>query len=430
MFHRPKVQKKIHNVKPLTQLIAVETPETLLSDAKRKTLLSEMEHKSAFDQKRFKTLFLSLIHHFIDYVQSLPETSNSYYTLPCGLLDHALNRTEAAISLFRQFVVEEEVLSEEQLRWLYVLFSASILQGIGKLYLDYHIKLYNGQGHEITVFNPLLTSLASRGTHYDYEFVQQNDDDYRRRLNLLLAQKLMPEEGFSWIASHHESLRVWLALIHEDWPSAGTLGAILVRADAIAIQRFFNEWIKTFGARGGRKARMGTFIDTTPDEAFDKERAMASEFILWLMKALQEGHVMINQSPLFIVPGGMLMSADIFKLFIREHPEFKNWQAVQNAFLSLNLHSPGVDNQPISRFEQLNNQSMISGVVFAQYTIALPERVQVYNQQTNQATTESALNLMHKAGEAVRLQQLNGLGEWTTPKAPMSFLQPGSKKGG
>ena len=33
----------------------------------------------------------------------------------------------------------------------------------------------------------------------------------------------------------------------------------------------------------------------------------------------------------------------MFQLFMREHPEYKNWQAVQNGFLSLGLHRRAAD---------------------------------------------------------------------------------------
>ena len=49
----------------------------------------------------------------------------------------------------------------------------------------------------------------------------------------------MPVSGFAWIASNPQVLAVWLALLNEDQRSAGTLGAILIRADAIGYSTLF-----------------------------------------------------------------------------------------------------------------------------------------------------------------------------------------------
>ena len=36
---------------------------------------------------------------------------------------------------------------------------------------------------------------------------------------------------------------------------------------------------------------------------------MGVEFIQWMIKSLDEGRIMINKAPLFMVPAGMLMCA-------------------------------------------------------------------------------------------------------------------------
>ncbi len=146
----------------------------------------------------------------------------------------------------------------------------------------------------------------------------------------------MPASGFAWIASNPEVLAVWLALLNEDYRSAGTLGAILIRADAIAIQRYFLAFMARSGARrSGRYGRAVTFTGGVPESITEKEQAIGVEFIQWLIKSLDEGRIMVNKAPLFMVPGGMLMCPEMFQLFVREHPEYKNWQAIQNGFLSL-----------------------------------------------------------------------------------------------
>jgi len=249
----------------------------------------------------------------------------------------------------------------------------------------------------------------------------------------------MPASGFAWIASNPQVLAVWLALLNEDNRSAGTLGALLIRANAIAIQRFINEFMVRSAAQRGRYGRAGTFSGGVPESLAEKEQAMGVEFIQWLTKSLDEGRIMINKAPLFMVPGGMLMSQEMFQLFVREHPEYKNWQAVQNGFLSLGLHTIGTDGNAVSRFEQAHNQQMHSGVVFTEYAIALPETVMV-----NQVKEESmsATELVHRAQYTSQftqqhnviavppLQKLSVTGQWQIPESVTATPQAGARRGG
>ena len=152
---------------------------------------------------------------------------------------------------------------------------------------------------------------------------------------------------------------------------------------------------------------------------------------------------MINKAPLFMVPGGLLMSVDIYKWFGREHPEFKNWQAAQHAFLSLGLHHLGADGSEISRFEQTNTQQMHSGVVFADYAIALPEQMQIHNLHTGEVSSISATELVYMAqfnhhdfnrqeqgAHPSSLNQLSASGEWQPVEERPVALQSGKTRGG
>lgn len=445
MFHRPGKKGKALQARPLKDMTRILAAEVLLAEEKRVSLLNQIKDALALDSTRLETLCQGLINNYVNHCQNLPETSNSYYSQAGGFLDHALNRTEAALNLFKQFLLLDNTseLSEEQKLWQYTLFSAALLQGIGKLQIDLKVELFDNNGLFLKQWNPLLESLALVGSHYTYEFLKESDVEFRRRLNLLLASRLMPAAGFAWIASNPTVLAIWLALLNEDHYAAGTLGAILIRADAIAIQRYFNQLIaRNYGSRGGnRYGRVGTFAGGVPESISNMEQQLGLEFIQWLTKSLESGLIMINKAPLFMVPGGLLMSPEIFKWFVREHPEFKNWQAIQNGFLSLGLHRTGPDGQVISRFEQLNNQQMHSGIVFADYAIALPADVSVHSLQSGKVSTVSATEFIHQAqtnyqfiGHAApattqTLHHLNAEGRWQAVIAASPQVKPGVLNG-
>ena len=145
LFHRHGKRTRSAHAKPLKDLVAIIPPAQMLLEDRRQELLQKITEFCALEPSRFEGLCSSLIHNLINHCQSMPETSNSYYAMSGGFLDHALNRTEAALDLFRQYVVKEDGhdLSEVQKLWVYALFSAGILQGIGKLQIDYRIDLFD-----------------------------------------------------------------------------------------------------------------------------------------------------------------------------------------------------------------------------------------------------------------------------------------------
>ncbi|WP_419421119.1 TraI domain-containing protein [Legionella sp. D16C41] len=425
MFHRNG--KKGSGQKPLKDLIRIMSAEEILAEEKRASLLQQIRTTCSLEQARFDSLCLSIIQNLINYVQVLPEASNTYYSQLGGLLDYALNRTESALNLFKNFVLLEDDAnySEEQRLWQYALYSAALLQGIGKIQIDYQVELYDNNGQFLKLWNPLLENLVSVGSHYSYNFQKEANIDLRRRLNILLARALMPNSGFTWIASDSQVLAVWLALLNEDPYSAGTLGAILIRADAIALQRYLNQLnFKLNSNRNNRYGRAGTFAGFVPESVSEIEQQIGVQFIQWLGKSLESRIIMINKAPLFMVPGGLLMSPEIFKWFVREHPEYKNWQAARNGFLSLKLHQIGPDGNIEARFEQNKTKQMHSGVVFSGYAIALPNSVSVHNLNTGKVATWSAIELIHSAQSSshftalekpnltTSLQVLNKSGQW------------------
>lgn len=446
MFHRPGKKRTTPITKPLGHLTAIVPPQQLLSNGKRQALMMKITASCGLALPRFDALGLTLIQNLIDHCQSMPETSNSYYALTGGLLDHALNRTEAALSLFRNYIVNEPEtdLSEEQQLWGYALLSASILQGISKLQIDYHVDLFDKNGQLLKKWNPLLESMGESGSYYQFEFQSEGDLNFRHRLNLLFARLLMPVSGFNWIASNPQVLAIWLALLNEDTRTAGTLGAILIRADAIAIQRYFTEGM-VIGQTGGRPARpnrLSRFIDPVP-ATLEQAAQGGVEFIQWLTNQLKSGLIMINKAPLMMVPGGLLISPELFKLFIREHPEYKNWQAIQKSFLALGLHQLNADGEATSRFEQPDAEEMLEGIIFSNYAVALPDQMKLHHSNTDMISSISAIEVVHmgqlshqnfyqkeRGAHTTALPHLSAKGTWQLAEEKRSTLQSENTRGG
>lgn len=371
----------------------------LLKDEKRRLLLTQIR---AALEENFDNLCLNLIHNTTNYCQLLPETLNSYYSGQGGLLDYILNRTEAALALFQMHIGQSAnenkvVLSAEQKLWQYALFSASILQAIGKLQSDFYVEVYDSNNKYFTEWIPVLNNMSAIGHCYSYAFKATCDVTFRNWNTLLLVHILMPIKGFAWIASSPEVFMVWLALLNEDQQKAGVLGDILTRAKAIALQRYFNKLLSLKGNTGqARFGRVRTFEGNKSISILEMEQMIGIEFLQWITQTLSDKVIMLNKAPLFMVPGGMLISVDMFKSFMKDHPEFKNWQAIQKGLLSLGLHRVGPNGDVIYSQLQTADKQQIKGIILSQFAMVLPDKINIYNAQKNNILTMSATEFIHQ----------------------------------
>lgn len=145
--------------------------EQLIKTSKRTSLIETIRKSGELNLKDFNEMGLSLIKNMLHYTQQLPESSNRCYTLPGGLIDYSLNRTEAALALFRNYLLPNShaPLTNAQKLWWYTLFSAAMLRGIGKLYLEYKISVYDKEG-QVKQWDPLTTPLFPIYQQYTYIF--------------------------------------------------------------------------------------------------------------------------------------------------------------------------------------------------------------------------------------------------------------------
>lgn len=427
MFTRDTKKSKDVAFKSLKDLIHVESLELLLKNEKRQKLLSSIKNTIGLNESSFNNLALPLVHSLIKYCQSLPETSK-YYAHLGGLVDYALNRAEASLHLVRHILVldEDEKPTKEQEIWLYTLFSAAMLLGIGKLYTDYRVDMFDANGQYVKCWQPLLEDLSTVGDYYSFDLLRGDEIPFRNNITLLLARQIMPSAGFSWISSEPKVFAVWLALFQGDRDGAGVLSAILDRANDVIIQREISEYLAKH-TNEGRAHRLSTFIDTKPDSTMNIEKIISAEFITWLTQGLESGKILINKVPMLmeVMPTGIVISPQLFDMFVQEHRKFKNKVAVQKAFLSWNEHlltDSTKESIRLGKEEKQNDNSITIN------TSVLPDKVYIYNSKTDKIAKISSLDLIHNlqgysAHNAedlkVTLNHLSQKGTWVTPEEPV-----------
>lgn len=399
MFNRPTTSNSP------TNLIPILSTDQLLGEKRRPELISDLARLSGFAPVLFNTLCTRLIHHFANRCQRLPE-STVYFGQLGGFLDHSLQRTHAAMNLFRQYLLTnpQDTLSTEQQQWWYALFSASVLRGIGRLCLDYKVERYSLKGQFLKQWQPLLEPLGQLGQAYQVALQTHADLAFRHRITLILARVLMPDSGFELLVSNPAVFAVWLALLEEDSVAAGALGAILDRADSIVIQEeLINLPVQLIAPRTERRAPISSFIDNTPEPHGEKDKLMAIEFIRWLTNALERGQLLVNKAPILAIPGGLLILPEAFQLFSREHAHYKNWQSVRQSLMSLPLYPADQVQAASAQHEQYQGLLMPGQLL-------IPEKLSNQPSATQLALADYPL-------------KLSAQGQWVKP-LPQQSIQP------
>lgn len=438
MFYREEKKSPIAR-KPMIfkNLDPIESFEVLVKDKKRQDALQHIKKSLGYQASHYQKLVSPLIANVAMHYQHLPETS-LYFSQRGGALDRALYRSEAALNLMRQIMIQDESghPSEEQKRWLYALFSASLLQGIGKLYTEYQVNIHNSMGTMVKLWEPLLEDMHTVGDHYRHQFVSEDSDSeaLRRHVTVLLAQQLMPKEGFALLTAHPDIFKVWLALLEEDRDGAGSLAAILDRADAFALQRYLSDYLEEndYILEQG-SGRIGSFLDNVPENTAERERVIGAEFLIWVRDALSSGKIILNQEPMRagIYPGGVVLSAETYDMFLQEHLKLKSKFIIHRSVSAWNSHNR------LEHSEKELEKKMASRLYLD--NAILPETVKVQNPKTGHISTVRALDLVHDMEAYSRdytrapivIHQLDLSGKWTAAKeTPAQHKQIGTRPGG
>lgn len=416
MFYQSNKHPRASVASSRHNLIKSISAPTLLSEERYGTLIERIKSLNIFSAARFDSLCMSLLHNLASYCQGLPDTANRHYALAGGLLEHVLYRAEAALSLLKAHMVSvgsdadsETDFSEEQQLWAYALFSAALVQGMGKLKTDYVVNLYNADGRQVKKWNPLIENLSAGASFYDYEFEKPADEKLRCRLNILMAKTLLPPNGYAWIASYPEVLETWLALIDEDEESSGMLGLILIRANDLAIQQYWMNFILSHSGTSipGDK-RVASFLDIPAELDVTKEQLLGAQFLKWVSDAVAKGQFVINQPPLLSVPGGLLLLPEAFEQFSRLHGWRHNNQVLKG-FLALGVHREAADGGVSFQFDRQGNKGIV-----CQSSVLLSDTARLQSSKNTQSMSAvEILGTIHgKQLQADGPNYLSAAGKW------------------
>lgn len=405
-----------------SKLHSLLSAATLLSDAKRQEYIDQIYANLYLIESRMTLCVKPLLDILAKTCQSLPSHQHPFYTSPGGLLDYALFRTKAAMSLFKQIALPPDTfeLSEFQMRTAYLMFSAAMLRGIGTLATDYEINLYTKTGTYIDKWDILSNEVSEQAEFYQYESVYSAPEELKAHLTPLLAKKLMPLPGFSWLCEDQSLLLQWLKLLHEEREGDNILEAILEHAEILAWQEMaqFSLLQHPSNLNFPEQRRTG-FIDSPKIDALQLQ-LIGLQFILWINQNLARGQMLVNQTPIVALENGLNISPEAFKWFLQHHPQFKNWRLIQQGVMSLGLH----DSTAVTQ----------QGLLIKKFGYLLPAEVLVKNMH-NQNHFKTQSIILHQQWKQFTQgkklhndwinQRLNTQGKWEAQ--PPDSATPGIK---
>lgn len=440
----PAEKKEALKVSRITPIL---TAEQLLKNQRYEKLLTQCEQLMEFTPQQSEAYLIPLIQSFVEFVQNLPETRNSYYAKPGGFISHALVRTASALSMCRAYFTANAQdktktrLSSQEMLWMYALFSAGIFNGVGKVFSDFTIDLYDESNKFMQQWNPFEGNMFELRAHnYDYDFEEARHIDlFSRRVSVLLAKQLMPFEGFSWLSSDKEVLSFWLALLEDNQRDSGTLGPFMVRADALAINTYFDE--KRLQRQYGdldieAKAEVDK-IENEKEESEEKEENKEAqekdeenkekvdnkaiekekiklrfsatfapppenerpqpgsegdkiekrnpktqagiEFLKWLNNQLKAQRFEFNDSIFYMPSGAIFLPTALFEEFRKKNPYYLSSSDVMEAFNRLELQMKSPEKHNLHTFVRIQdeNTKKIQGIILNNAQLILPKNINI-----------------------------------------------------
>ncbi|MBK1734870.1 hypothetical protein CKO15_06110 [Halorhodospira abdelmalekii] len=221
---------------PRAGLIAVCSSEKLLNTPVRRQRLRKIAQLLAFPEAHRRKLVDRAVQHFAALVQGLPASEAHHHAGLGGLLDHGLETALYSLQRRQGHILpphaEPEQIVHEADVWSYAVLVLALTHDLGKIVVDQHITLYDANGQRLGHWDPWQGSMLERGaTWYAVRYIPERAHRLHEPVSALLAHRVIPPAGLSWIARHRELLTLWSAALHGRLEDAGIIGQLLHQAD-------------------------------------------------------------------------------------------------------------------------------------------------------------------------------------------------------
>ncbi len=251
--------------------------------------------------EHYEEFYIQFINNFVEFVQVIPITIDDVLS---SLLNQGLVR---GLNVLNQFIIEHP---EAPLIERYAAFTAAVLLDIANIVTQYKIYITDQEGNFIKRWDVFASSLVRDDEAEFYKIIPLLGYYQRAKNNLvlLLAKQIIPESGFSWLASKLVVFIDWLeALKGED--GEGTTRFKLV------LEHYLHS--ETQG--------VARDLPSTEVQQMDSSAThLADSFMSWLRQSIRLGKISINSPDAFVHmtrEGVFIQQANAFTAFNATSPE-------------------------------------------------------------------------------------------------------------
>lgn len=207
-------------------------------------LVAAIRSKVGLAQSNFDLDYLPAIHKFAEFVQLLPASESHHHAQPGGMVIHALEACDIALTMRRSVVLplgaDPERLHELEHRWTFGVFIATLLHDIGRPVADLRVTAYPGNNAGTgRIWTPLAGTMREiQSTHYRVEFAEPGERDYatHTRLGMAMLPRIVPQPTMSWL-SEDGALMAELAEYLYGAAKTGALLDLARKADMESVRR-------------------------------------------------------------------------------------------------------------------------------------------------------------------------------------------------
>ena len=283
-------------------VLGVIKAKEVTESAVYRQVIDEIKVLSKMPAAHFQLYYQQVLSAFFEYVQCLPR----YWSGPLfGLLHAGLSRAVVALRDYDQQYPKEAGYLHR-----YALFSAALLQDIGRVLVSQKIVAVDEAGELIAPWAPFTGSLVALGyTHYRLLPMNGAYQRIDHRVRPIFARQLLPEMGYDWLASDMAVFADWLSALNEDdqW-TGGVLTTLLSstkKADLLAEEERLMQAALAVKSHPGLLTQHG------------------QAFYDWFTKWLESGEAMINSagSEVHVFDNGVFLDERLLTRFLSEYKE-------------------------------------------------------------------------------------------------------------
>ncbi|PHQ79772.1 MAG: hypothetical protein COB66_06200 [Coxiella sp. (in: Bacteria)] len=269
------VSGKMSQMKGATQktytsghVLSVLTAEALLGSSRHQGVLRQLRGMIFISDEDYERLYLTTLHQFAEFVQVMPTVVNGPLS---SLLNEGIARAVIAVKNY----ISSEPNPDPLL--LYAFFSATLFRDVARVIINHKVVMTTEEGGFVDEWQPFEGSMVGKAEFYKLYPLAPVYQRLEHALAPMLAQQIMPREGFLWLVSDLKVYADWLDVLRGDDGQGGTVshGLGLMRREDV-----YN--------------LVNALVQVPVDMKVAKDTQYGDLFYAWLKDGIAKGEIAVN----------------------------------------------------------------------------------------------------------------------------------------